>query len=236
MYTFIYCMMHDDGCIITGNHDYVPEGYKMQHATNCESCDWYNMGIITNKFDIIKAVRINYDRFGGGFTFAHYVDTLTDETGNTLVNEVLDDWIRDIYEEHSEEPNDMVFLEKAPILTVKPILVNDLTGEETPFGDETGTPQFYMVTHTLMKYLKDENIYIYIDHANPEWFSIAGASEALAESEAASEALAESEAASEALAENYRAIIEQIYEVNTLNPIWPEHCPSSHIKFEIIYY
>lgn len=221
MYTFIYCMMHDDGCIITGNHAYVPEGYAMRHATNCEPCDWYNVGVINENFDIIEAVRLNYDRFGGGFTFGHYVDTLTDALGNPLENKALDNWLRehDAYEvDHSKRE----FLEKTPILTVKPILVNDLTGEEEPFGDETGTPQFYMVTHTLMKYLNEEEIYIYRDDANPDWFSINCSAY-----EAASPA-------AKAAAETYKAIIEEIYEVNTLNPLWPEHCPSSHIKFEII--
>ena len=40
-----------------------------------------------------------------------------------------------------------------PIFTVKPIFVNDVTGEESPFYDEVGTPEFYMIIHTLQKYL-----------------------------------------------------------------------------------
>jgi hypothetical protein len=144
-------MMHDDGLIITGHHGYVPEGYKMQHATNCESCVWSVMGVIDANFEIVKPLRINYDLYGGGFTFGHYVDTLTDEIGNPLKNEGLDNWIREIT---NEACNNETFLEKTT-LTVKPILINDLTGEEEPFGDETGTPQFYMVKHTLEKYLND---------------------------------------------------------------------------------
>jgi len=211
-------MMHDDGFIITGQHSYVPEGYKMQHATNCESCVWSVMGLIDANFEIVKPLRINYERYTGGFTFGHYVDTLTDEMGNPLKNEGLDDWIREINQ--NEAGNKKEFLEKTT-LTVKPILINDLTGEEEPFGDETGTPQFYMVKHTLEKHLNDEDIYIYTDDTDPEWwFTIA-------------QRRASAIGVSEKI-RNYIAIIEQIYEVNTLAPIWPKRCPSSHIKFEII--
>ena len=61
-YTFIYCMMHDDGLIIQSNHPYVPEGYIMQHCNNCESCDWYNIGVIRyngSNFDIVESVLLS---------------------------------------------------------------------------------------------------------------------------------------------------------------------------------
>lgn len=95
-YTFIYCMIHDDGCIIRGNHSYVPNGYIMQHSTECESCDWYNMGVIKyngSNFDIVKNLTVDYDKYGGGFTFSCYTNTLTDENGKIIENELLDTWI-----------------------------------------------------------------------------------------------------------------------------------------------
>jgi hypothetical protein len=99
-YTFIYCMMHDEGCIITGDHSYVPEGYKMQHCTECESCDWHNMGVIRKNgpsFEIIERVRVEYDRYyGGGFIFRLYLNTLTDEKGNKAEDKALDKWIEEI--------------------------------------------------------------------------------------------------------------------------------------------
>jgi hypothetical protein len=99
-YTFIYCMMHDDGCIITGHHPYVPEGYKMRHCTDCESCDWHNMGVIRSNgpsFEIIEPVWVEYDRYyGGGFIFRLYLNTLTDEKGNTIEDKALDRWIEEI--------------------------------------------------------------------------------------------------------------------------------------------
>jgi len=102
-YTFIYCMLHDDGFIITGKHPYVPDGYFIQHSDKCESCDWCNMGVIQytgSTFEIIERVRIEYDRYyGGGFMFGMYENTLTDEKGVNIENEVLDKWIRDTYEE-----------------------------------------------------------------------------------------------------------------------------------------
>ena len=123
-YTFIYCKMHDDGCIIKGHHDYVPAGYSMQHSSDCESCDWYNMGIIKyNIFidsndsidcndcncvniDIVKTVRVDYDIYDGGFMFCQYSNTLTDEKSNCIENEDLEKWIEDI----STNKNKIVFL------------------------------------------------------------------------------------------------------------------------------
>ena len=70
-YTFIYCMMHDDGLIIEGNH-------TMRHCDNCEPCNWYNMGVIRyngSTFDIVESVTVDYDRYGGGFMFIGYTDT-----------------------------------------------------------------------------------------------------------------------------------------------------------------
>ena len=96
-YTFIYCFDHDDGCIIKGRHSSVPEGYIMQHSTTCDFSDWRNMGVIQSNgstFNVIEPVRINYDRYAGGFIFALYQDTLTDEKGNPIPNKALDTWIR----------------------------------------------------------------------------------------------------------------------------------------------
>jgi hypothetical protein len=97
-FTFMYCTLHDDGFIIAGNHLYVPAGYAMQHANNCECCDWCRMGMIQwngSTFDIIENVRFDYDKFGGGFPFIGYQNTLTDEEGNRLENEALDAWIEE---------------------------------------------------------------------------------------------------------------------------------------------
>ena len=98
-YTFIYCIYHDEGCIITGNHTYVPVNYTMQHSNRCESCDWKNMGVIKyngSSFDIIKSVTTNYDKYNGGFTFIGYINTLTDKNGNMIENDLLDKWIKDV--------------------------------------------------------------------------------------------------------------------------------------------
>jgi hypothetical protein len=95
-YTFMYCMIHDDGFIIRGNHLYAPDGYSTQHCDKCESCDWYNMGVIKyngSSFDIVENMRVDYDRYGGGFMFIGYTDTLTDEKGATIENEELNKWI-----------------------------------------------------------------------------------------------------------------------------------------------
>jgi len=91
-YTFTYCMTHDDGRIIKGNHLYVPDDYNMCNTKNfkysktCKSCDWYNMGIVKYNgytIEVIEPVKINYDRYGGGFKFIYFnYSKITDETGH----------------------------------------------------------------------------------------------------------------------------------------------------------
>ena len=106
----MYCMMHDDGFIIEGNHPYVPEGYSMQHSDKCELCDWCNMGLIQfncYNFDVIESVRVDYDRYGGGFMFIGYSHTLTDNHGNPKENNLLENWIEDI-----SNKTQMIFIEK----------------------------------------------------------------------------------------------------------------------------
>ncbi len=116
--------------------------------------------------------------------------------------------------------------EEMNAITVKPIFVNDVTGEESPFYDETGTPEFYMITHTLQKHL-GEGIWIYNDDVNTELFVIneehTGADEDIDEGYDKSA--------------DYIYIIQKINELNTLKPkpIWRERCPSTHIRFEIIH-
>lgn len=87
-YTFFYCYIHDDGWIIRGRHNYVPYGYQHEHAHNCDWSDWHNQGIIVTNgkgvMDIVEEVRMDYDRFGGGFVFSLYQDTLTDEIGKYI--------------------------------------------------------------------------------------------------------------------------------------------------------
>ena len=48
-------------------------------------------------------------------------------------------------------------------IKVNPISVNT-NGYEDYFGEETGTPEFYMVKHTLEKYLGEENIWVDWDY------------------------------------------------------------------------
>ena len=113
-YTLFYCTLHDDGFIIRGLHKYVPDNYDMKHSKKCESCDWYQMGVILYDgyfIKVIEQVRINYDRYGGGFRFIGYSGTVTDEIGNYLdidENSVLNKWIENI---ENIENNKIIFLE-----------------------------------------------------------------------------------------------------------------------------
>ena len=96
--TFFYCMLHDDGFMIEGQHSYVPEGYVMPHSDKCEACDWRQMGVVchTTEFEILEPVTFDYDRYGGGYTFRMYEQTLTDVKGCPVDNEALDAWIREL--------------------------------------------------------------------------------------------------------------------------------------------
>ena len=113
-YTFIYCMKHNDGCIIKGNHPYVPAGYSMRHSDHCESGDWYNMGVIRyngSNFEVVEKMRVDYDRYGGGFMFIGYTNTLTDENGHRCENALLEKWVEKI-----SKIKNKVFPCKTPIL------------------------------------------------------------------------------------------------------------------------
>jgi len=56
------------------------------------------MGVIKyngSSFDVVESVRVDYDRYGGGFMFVGYTHTLTDEKGAIIENEELNKWIED---------------------------------------------------------------------------------------------------------------------------------------------
>jgi hypothetical protein len=45
-------------------------------------------------FSVVESIRVNYDVYEGGFMFTDYIDTLTDENGNRMIqNELLNEWI-----------------------------------------------------------------------------------------------------------------------------------------------
>ena len=96
-YTFIYCMFHDDGCIIEGNHERVPANYCMAHSDRCDYGNWYIMGVIAcaeTEIKVVYRVRINYNPYNGLFPFIGYRDSLTNVLGEQLVMpEYLSNWI-----------------------------------------------------------------------------------------------------------------------------------------------
>jgi len=51
------------------------------------------------------------------------------------------------------------------LITVIALAVN-MNSDEEYFGDETGTPEYYMVKDTLHKYLGEDNVYIGWDYDN----------------------------------------------------------------------
>ena len=104
-FTLFYCMQHDDGFIVRGKHSYLPEGYSIRHFDACDWADCCKVGMIRSNnstFDVIERVRVNYDRYAGGFIFRGFINTLTDEQGSTIENTLLDEWIEQIYGTCSE--------------------------------------------------------------------------------------------------------------------------------------
>ena len=94
-------------------------------------------------------------------------------------------------------------------ISVKP------NGEEKEFGDETGTPEFYMVHDTLLKYLGEENVWVNWDY-NDFIFII--------------ENKFEDECFD--ISYDYKKIIEEIYE--PFAPFNFVYMKQDHLKFQII--
>jgi len=85
IYSLFYCMIHDDGCLYTGNIDYLPDEASMCRTTKCCSTDWYNMGIISydgKSVTVLRDVQTCYSRYGGGFEFYMYANSIIDEKFN----------------------------------------------------------------------------------------------------------------------------------------------------------
>jgi hypothetical protein len=111
-------------------------------------------------------------------------------------------------------------------IIVKPIWVNDVSGEESFMYDEMGTPAFNMISNILKKYLGENDIWVYLDYDNPELFTIF-----YINNEKFKYGFITIN--DEKLKEHIE-IIKNINELHTLIPIHKEHMPSAHIKFEII--
>ena len=112
------------------------------------------------------------------------------------------------------------------VIIVKPIWVNDITGEESTGCDEIGTPDFYMVSHTLQKYLGEDEVFITKVKNNCELFIIYYLN---TEKFRYGFKIIDDDKIKEQI-----EIIENIYELDTLIQIESNRMPSSHIKFEII--
>ena len=99
-FTFIYCKHHDDGCIIKGNHSYTP--YDFSYCTKDNRiCEFIISGTLMydgSYFKVIRPVRINYQWFGGGFSFIMYKYSIIDYNKNNITNDekyILETWIKD---------------------------------------------------------------------------------------------------------------------------------------------
>jgi len=112
------------------------------------------------------------------------------------------------------------------VIIVKPIWVNDITGEESSGCEEIGTPDFYMVSDTLRKYLGEDEVYITKDRYNCELFIIYYLN--------TDKFRHGFKIIDDVKLKEQIEIIENIYELDTLIQIESNRMPSSHIKFDII--
>lgn len=112
------------------------------------------------------------------------------------------------------------------VITVKPIWVNDVSGEESSGCDDIGTPDFYMISNTLYKYLGKDEIWVYKHINQRELFIICYLN---TDKFRYGFKIIDDDKIKEQI-----EIIENIYELDTLIQIESNRMPSSHIKFEII--
>lgn len=112
------------------------------------------------------------------------------------------------------------------VITVKPIWVNDVSGEESSGCDDIGTPDFYMISNTLYKYLGKDEIWVYKHINQRELFIICYLN---TDKFRYGFKIIDDDKIKEQI-----KIIENIYELDTLIQIETNRMPSSHIKFEII--
>ena len=104
------------------------------------------------------------------------------------------------------------------IIKVNPFTVKP-NGEAYIFGDETGTPDFYVVADTLQKYLGEENIWVTWDYT--EWYFVI-----------------EQSGVKDEGCDNtfdYIQIIESIYESFDYDPGIYDEYKNDHLVFQIIY-
>jgi hypothetical protein len=113
-------------------------------------------------------------------------------------------------------------------IIVKPIWVNDVSGEESFMYDELGTPAFYMISGILQKHLGEDNIWVSLDYNNTELFTINYNYKDVNVDDSGFITINEDK-----LNKDIEKI-KNIYELHTLVLIYKEHMPSTHIKFEII--
>ena len=92
----------------------------------------------------------------------------------------------------------------------------DPNGDTHYFGDETGTSDFYVVSHVLEKYLGENNIYVSWDY-NQFFFIITNFDEGIDDTH------------------DYIQIIENIYEPFNFPPGIYESNKDDHLVFQIIY-
>lgn len=77
LYTFYYCLDHDDGCLIKG--DTLPANFNQCGVSH--QCNWQKMGAIEydgSVVEVVEDVRVSYERYMGGFEFMYYASTYLD--------------------------------------------------------------------------------------------------------------------------------------------------------------
>ena len=106
-FTLFYCEKHCSGCVISGNHNDVPEWHQMcgdasicgdasSDASMCDWSWWIKNGLIAfDKESGVEVIESPIDfsmRDCGGFEFAYYAKSITSELGDLVADLQLIKW------------------------------------------------------------------------------------------------------------------------------------------------
>ena len=76
LFTFYYCLDHDDGCFVKG--DTLPANFSQCGSS---TCNWQKMGAIEydgSVVEVVEDVRVSYEQYMGNFEFMYYASTYLD--------------------------------------------------------------------------------------------------------------------------------------------------------------
>jgi hypothetical protein len=84
-FTAFYCLTHDQGALVEGQHDELPEGVRPCGAAPAHACDYVSHGRLEVEGDRARAVDFDldrdYGRYAGGWAREHFAREVYLRTG-----------------------------------------------------------------------------------------------------------------------------------------------------------